>query len=275
MTATYDLATAQADYPPWEGAPKRTLLLCSHPRSGSTLLGEYLHATGQFGCPLEYFHRGFRPAFAERWQAPTMHSLVSAARRYRTDHCGVFSAKLFWQDLEDIAEETDPPLLEELRDTSSAPVAPEAYRRLYRLIETWFPQPTFIHLNRHDRVRQAISTLVAVCTQQWRSIPGQGRQQPAADVTYDYERILGMIAFADRCHAHWRRFFAVNSITPCTLSYEDLVAEKSPALLALLGQLGYCGELPARRMQRQANPESEKLLARFLRDYQARATGRH
>jgi LPS sulfotransferase NodH len=84
-----------------------------------------------------------------------------------------------------------------------------------------------------------------------------------------------MIAFADRCHAHWRRFFAVNSITPCTLSYEDLVAEKSPALLALLGQLGYCGELPARRMQRQANPESEKLLARFLRDYQARATGRH
>jgi len=270
--SVYDLATAQADYPAWASQPKRTLLLCSHPRSGSTLLGESLYSTGLFGCPLEYFHRGFRPAFAERWQAPTMHSLLGAAKRYRTNPRGVFSVKIFWQDIEDMVEELEPSLLEELRDSPNSPVVPEAYRRLHALLNTWFPQPSFIHLNRQDRVRQAISALVATFTRQWRSIPGQGRQHPVEEVAYDYERILGLIAFADRSHAHWRGFFAANSIRPYTLCYEDLIAEESPVLRSLLDQLGYTGVLPARRMQRQADPGSEKMLARFLREYLARSS---
>lgn len=250
----YDLATAQADYPEWKTQPKRTLLLCSHPRSGSTMLGEALYFTGLFGCPLEYFHRGFRPAFAERWQAPTMHDLIDAARRHRTNPRGVFSAKLFWQDIEEITEELEPSLWQELRDNAGSQAVPETYRRLYSLLNARFPQPTFIHLSRKDRVRQAISALVAVQSRQWRSIPGQGPQQPVAEVSYDYERILGLIAFADRSHAHWRGFFAANSIQPYTLCYEDLIAEESPALRSLFDQLGYTGVLPARRMQRQADP---------------------
>lgn len=270
---TYDLATEQADYPAWEGQPKRSLLLCSHPRSGSTLLGEALHATGLFGCPLEYFHRGFKPAFAERWQAPTMHSLVAAAKRFRTDPGGLFSVKMFWQDIEDMVGELEPSICEELQGTAGGSAAPETYRRLYALIKEWFPRPAFIHLSRQDRVRQAVSSLVAIHSRQWRSIPGQGRQQPEEEVCYDYERILGLIAYADRSHTHWRSFFSANSLQPYTIGYEDLVAEKSPALRTLLTQLGYSGDLPARRMQRQADARSEKLLARFLRDYQARTTG--
>lgn len=270
MTVTYDLATAQADYPACEGPPQRTLLICSHPRSGSTLLGEYLHATDLFGCPLEYFHRGFRPAFAERWQAPTMQSLIEAAWRHRTAPGGLFSAKLFWQDMEDIVEELEPSILVGLREETGTQASPEVYRHLYRLLTSLFPQPSFIYLSRQDRVRQAVSALVATCTRQWRDVPGQGRQQPAEEAVYDYERILGLIAFADQSHNHWQRFFTANEITPFRLSYEELIAKECHALLALFARLGYTGALPVQRLQRQANQETEKLLARFLRDYQAR-----
>jgi LPS sulfotransferase NodH len=270
MAEIYDLATARADYPTWAGDPKRTLIVCSHPRSGSTLLGEFLYATGRFGCPLEYFHRGFRPAFAHRWKAPTMRSLMHAAKQHRTDPRGTFSVKLFWQDIEDITEELDPGLRDELRDPSGRTVRQEAYRRLYQLLAGHFPNPTFIHLSRSDRVRQAISALVAIHTRQWRSIPGQGRQDPAEEVLYDFERILGLIAFTDSCHTHWRNFFAANAVQPYGLRYEDLSEEESPALQVLFHELGYKGALPPRRMQRQADAGSERLVARFLRDYQAR-----
>jgi trehalose 2-sulfotransferase len=270
ISPIYDLATARADYPAWHGEPQRTLMLCSHPRSGSTLLGEALYATGLLGCPLEYFHRGFRPAFAERWQAPTIRSLIAAAKRNRTSPCGVFSAKLFWQDIEDMVEELEPSLCEALRESE---VEPAAYRCLYTFLTSWFPQPAFIYLSRQDRVRQAISALVATCTRQWRAIPGQGRQHPAEEVAYDYERILGLIAFADHCHSNWRRFFEANALQPHILKYEDLLAEDSPAVRSLLNQLGYTGVQPARRMQRQVDSRSEQLLARFLREYQERSTG--
>ena len=47
------------------------MLLCSARRSGSTLLGEALHATGRLGCPLEYFFFADAcPGIAERWGAP-------------------------------------------------------------------------------------------------------------------------------------------------------------------------------------------------------------
>ena len=53
---TYDLAGPEGDYPEWDGPPRRSIVLCTHPRSGSSLLGEALTFAGGFGCPLEYFH---------------------------------------------------------------------------------------------------------------------------------------------------------------------------------------------------------------------------
>jgi LPS sulfotransferase NodH len=264
---TYDLATAAADFPLWDGPPRRTLLLCSHPRSGSTLLGEDLYASGAFACPLEYFHRGFRPAFAERWQAPLLQTMRSAAHRHRTDATGLFSSKLFWKDIEDIVDELDPALAAQLRE---CPVGAQAYRRLHALLGDWFPNPSFIHLTRKDRLRQAISALLAIQTQQWRAIPGQGRALPLHAIAYDYQRILALVAAIDYSHAHWAAYFAANGITPLSACYEDLQADGAPALRALFDALGYAGALPARRMQRQAASASEQWLARFLRDHHAR-----
>ena len=74
--APYDLASAAHDYPIWEGLPRRTVLLCTHPRSGSTLLGEALYFAGGLGCPLEYdccFRHNDDSScnLSERYAAPT------------------------------------------------------------------------------------------------------------------------------------------------------------------------------------------------------------
>src|SRR5262249_3954211 len=75
---SYDLATERGDYPDRDGPPNRTLLVCCHPRSGSTLLGEAIFTAGGLGCPLEYLHRGFRPAFAARWKTPDLDAFIGA-----------------------------------------------------------------------------------------------------------------------------------------------------------------------------------------------------
>ncbi|MES2018803.1 MAG: Stf0 family sulfotransferase [Pseudomonadota bacterium] len=270
---TYDLVTAKGDYPQWQGQPQRTLLVCSHPRSGSTLLGEDLYATGVFGCPLEYFHRGFSPAFAERWGTRNLAALRDAAHHHRTDASGLFSSKVFWRDIEDIVDESDPALAAQLRATDNPPSA-NALRRVHALLADWFPNPTFIHLTRLDRLRQAISAMVATQTQQWRAIPGQGRNTPLGPVVYDYEQIVTLLSGIDRGQARWRDYFAANGITPHRLHYEALLTDQAPALSALFAALGYAGALPARRMQRQASAVSEQVLQRFLAEYQQRGFDR-
>ena len=104
----YDLSLSANDFAPWEGSPARSIVICSHPRSGSTLLGEAIHFAGGLGCPLEYLHRGFRPTLAARWQAPDLDTYVAAMHRWRTDPSGTVATKLFWQDVEEIAHERAP-----------------------------------------------------------------------------------------------------------------------------------------------------------------------
>ena len=57
----YDLSNSDHDYPAWEGPPRRTIVICTHPRSGSTLLGEALFFAGNMGCPPRILSSRFSP----------------------------------------------------------------------------------------------------------------------------------------------------------------------------------------------------------------------
>lgn len=111
----YDLAAPNADYPPWEGQPQETLIICTHQRSGSTPLGEAVYAAKELGNPLEYFHAGFRPDLVRQWRAEDVRTYLDAVYRHITAPSGVLSLKLFWPDVEQLAAE----------------VAPDRYRLLY------------------------------------------------------------------------------------------------------------------------------------------------
>ncbi|MEP6915258.1 MAG: Stf0 family sulfotransferase [Acidobacteriota bacterium] len=266
----YDLTLASADFPRWDGPPRRSLLICSHPRSGSTLLGEAIRFAGGLGCPLEYLHRGFRPAIAARWQAPDLSAYAAALHRHRTEPNGVCSIKLFWQDVEDVAHERAPDRFPPPGITPASVMRARDYRDLLALVADLLPHPEFVYLERQDRVRQAVSAMVAMQTGLWRSIPGVGRQQAVGAAEYAYEEILRLIALADYSHEHWRGFFAANGVEPCSVTYEELVDDFERVVHGVFARLGSASAPPPRRMQRQADQTTEAMVLRFLRDHAAR-----
>jgi LPS sulfotransferase NodH len=268
----YDLVTARHDYPPRDAPVQRTLLICTHPRSGSTLLGEALYFAGGLGCPLEYFHRGFRPALEQRWGTRGIHEYVHATHRYRTAPNGIFSAKLFWQDVEELIGQLDParfpprePIPAEQRD-------PPFYRDVLACLADIFPNPTFVHLVRQDRVRQAVSSLLAVQTGLWRAIPELGEREPRAEPIYDYDRIAALVALSDYSHGHWAKFYDACGILTYTLYYEDLDDNYATTLARLWQYLGHEDKVAVARMRRQGNAHAEAFVRRFLTDYQRQTT---
>jgi len=267
----YDLSLAAADYAPWAGAPRKSLIIASHPRSGSTLLGEAIAFAGGLGCPLEYLHRGFRPTLAERWQTPDLDRYVAAMHRHRTDANGTLSIKMFWQDIAELVLETqpdhDPARLERPADAAPA----EDYRAMAAMLTAILPNPHYVYLYRRDGLRQAVSSLVATQTGIWRVIDGSQGRPASGQAAYDYDRIMALLAFGAFSHGHWRGFFAANGIAPRMIAYEDMVADPEGVIGALLVDLGATNPVPRpQRMRRQSNGASDALMLQFLQDHAAR-----
>lgn len=267
---TYDLSLSSNDFAAWKGLPRRSLVICSHPRSGSTMLGEAIHFTGGLGCPLEYFHRGFRPYFAARWNALDLDSYVAAAHRWRTDPSGVFSVKLFWQDVEELAHERAPDRFPAPNSTLPGDNKDELYRSYHALLTEFLPAPTLVSLTRCDIVRQAVSAAIATQTGRWRSIDDAGRNETEVAAHYDYDLILKMISLGRDSMDHWERYFKAVGDAPYRLSYEDMVRDYSGVIARLLESLGRPGEVPPRRMIKQWDSAAEAMILRFLRDHAAR-----
>lgn len=274
MSNAYDLVLEKGDFPAWAGAPLRSIVVCSHPRSGSTLLGEAMRSAGGLGCPLEYLHQGFRPGFVKRWETPDLSSYLSTLHRRRTAPNGTFSTKLFWQDLEETAHERDPDRFPPFPANDPETTDDATYRQLHAELVRFAPNPRFAYLQRRDRVRQAVSVVVASQTGLWREIPGVGRREPIGDAVFDYERIQRAMAFADHCKAHWARFFAANGIVPLTVDYEDLMQDYARVVASLLGELGAdSAETLEPRMRRQGSARSEAMVLQFLREHARQAAG--
>lgn len=263
----YDLVLAEHDYAGWSGSPLRTLLICTHPRSGSTLLGEALYFAGGLGCPLEYFHRGFRPSLAARWNARTLAAYVRAVHHKRTDRTGMLSVKLFWGDVEALAAELDPIRFGDLAGRPTGDMDMSTYREIASLLAPIFPNPEFVHLERKDRVRQAVSGLTASQTGVFRIVPSMGSKVAKAEPEYDFTRIASLVAASDYCHQHWRNFFDATGASPISLTYEGLASDYSGNIQRLFDALGCSASPPSIRMKRQSDSENEAFVLRYLREH--------
>jgi trehalose 2-sulfotransferase len=259
----YDLSTAAHDYPWWQGPPLRSILICTLPRSGSTLLGEAMYFSSGLGCPLEYFHAGFRPDFEARWQTPNLSEFRDAVWRHRTDPSGTLSVKLMWRDVQELAVETDPVLFVPLTETPPQHVPVAIYEAAAELLTGLFPAPTPVHLVRRDRVRQAVSSCIAHDTGQWRAVRDAAMPRNGEPI-YDADAIRHQIGYADHSHAHWRNLLRVMPEPPIAIAYEDLLGDFENSLRDLFRELGHEGPVPPPRMQRQADARSEMFVRQFL-----------
>lgn len=262
----YDLATAAHDYPDWSGPPARSILICTQPRSGSTLLGEALYFAGDLGCPLEYLHGGFRPRLETEWGVREPDAYIRAMWRRRTAPNGTLAIKLMWRDVQELAMARSPQALAEIESAPPECVSPDTYRRLAELLAEILPRPVCVHLYRRDRLRQAVSSLVASQTGQWRAIPG-AEMPRQREPDYDAAEIARLLGYVDFCNGHWRNLIAAMDGPRLALAYEDLVRDYAGSVGTLLAALGSAGSAaPPIRMQRQADRVSEAFVARYLQE---------
>ena len=271
-------------------------LICSTPRSGTTLLCETLTATGIAGRPQEYFQhlsetcrpRTPRDYFGDV-QDPEVLDLLSrcgeppgAPNEYDpsafesydayfawaldkgTTPNGVFGAKLMWAYL--------PGLLSRL--ATPAALASGDAAQVLRLA---FPSLRLLFVVREDKVRQAVSLWRALQTWTWRAEPAA----PGAELDewltleYSFEAIDHLVHRLAEEEQAWTEFFEEHDLAHMTVIYEQLAAAPEATALEVLRHLGLDTrgiEFGRLRMRRQADGLSDEWVRRYFDDATVRVS---
>ena len=248
-------------------SPERSYLVCSTPRSGSTLVCEALAQSGVAGRPEEYFealrHSG-RPRKPEEYftgvsdasildhlservvgdDPPQRSPLWSrtAYDRYlewvfaagTTDN-GVFGAKLMWGYLGDFVS-----LLRNVAAYRDLPLAD--------LLPAVFPDVQFVRVVRANKVRQAVSLWKAVQTAAWSESHEAPQETPPPYKSFLEESRPGL-RFHFRAIEHllhqilvqeafWDTFFEHIDTLPILVLYENFAGDYTTSTVRLLERLG-------------------------------------
>jgi LPS sulfotransferase NodH len=270
--------------------PTLSYLICTTPRSGSTLLCEALENTGVAGRPEEYYqHRrktGLprRPleyfeedlpegvadilgdytrvddellAFDPRRFGSYREYLEWTVERATTGN-GVFGAKVMWGYFNGFVDR--------LRDVRGDAVMPTR-----AVLERTFGDLRWIFLTRRDKPRQAVSLWKAIQNWTWRRDAGDGRVV-AHDLHYSYAAIDHLVRQLEEHERHWAIFFSDHGLFPYTVVYEELVADYEGTARGILRHLGIATPpglgFPNRRMERQADALSEDWVKRYRAERQ-------
>lgn len=270
---SYDLVLA--NYPEWQGEPARSLVICTQQRAGSTLLGEAIYFAGGLGCPVEYFHIGFRPGFERRWKLTGLRDYVATLHRLRTDPSGTFAVKLFWRDLLSVAREMElegfGPVCELGSLQEVQRLSPEMHRQMFEAVfSSFIPRPVFVLLTRRDTVRQAVSLTIASQTRAWRKFGhDDGRGELRAE--YSFDQIVRNLAGIQRWNADWVEFFRLNGLQYYEIVYEDLWQDYEATLRTFFAAVGRPdAPVVPPRLHKQADAQSEDFVRRFLADFRHR-----
>ncbi len=238
-------------------------VICTSPRSGSTMLCKLLTATKVAGNPESLFHKpsieawleyyGLEPtAYASRKQ--TLEAVFTAAKACGKGETKVFGLRLQRDSFEFFMEQLDF-------------LHPGQATDLER-IEAAFGPTLFIYLSRVDRLDQAISCVRAEQTGLWhRNADGTEleRQEPKRRDGYDAEAIRCYIETFSNSNAAWSRWFDEQSIVPIEVSYETLSQEPQAVLTEILAALGSEGSIA-----RSVPLQTAKLADKINRDWRAR-----
>ena len=248
--------------------PERSYLVCSTPRSGSTLVCEALAQSGVAGRPEEYFEAlrtSGRPRRPTEYFAGTAdHSILdhldervvgddppqrsplwsrTAYDRYlewafaagTTDN-GVFGAKLMWGYFGDFVS-----LLRNIPAFRDLPLA--------ELLPGVFPELQFVRVVRANKVRQAVSLWKAVQTASWseaESAAPKGSPPPYKSfleehrpgLRFHYRAIEHLLNQVLQQEAFWDTFFEHTGIKPILVLYENFAGDYTTSTIHLLERLG-------------------------------------
>jgi LPS sulfotransferase NodH len=212
-------------------------IICTTPRSGSTLLCKLLAATGRAGNPDSFYHRdAFMREWAEEWGLPDAATLskdafdrayLEAARRAGEAGTGIFGLRLQQEYLGRLSETLD----------RIYPGLPSDTHRF----EQAFGPIVYLHLSRADKVAQAVSLVKAEQSGLWH-LNADGtdyeRLGPPREPAYDFEAIHREVADLERADRAWAVWFDRHRVTPMRLAYETLAERPAETLIEICKALG-------------------------------------
>jgi len=176
-------------------------LILSSPRTGSSMLCSALRATDMAGMPFEYFHpEGLRTWFKERSET-NIFEFVNNLERRRTTSNGYFGIKVHYNQWKKLCEShgTD------------------------QMVEYLGQQDRVILVTRRNKIRQAISCLVAQKTNIWQIEIDEKRDYkvPSWQDSYSFE-ITQLLFQLSAQEFAWKKTLRDNQIQFLELAYEDM-----------------------------------------------------
>lgn len=216
-------------------APYSAYVICTAPRSGSTLLCRLLAATGVAGNPGSHFHRpslaDWRSAYgldvADLPEDAQRRAIFDAARAKGRGDTPVFGLRLQRHSFNFFIAQLRLAYPDGASDIACFDAA--------------FGRTKFIHLTRANKVAQAVSRLKAEQTGLWHRAPDGTeieRLAPPAAPEYDAEAIAAHYATLTQYDADWRAWFATHHYAPLAVDYDALARDPQAALARVLDAIG-------------------------------------
>jgi LPS sulfotransferase NodH len=225
-------------------------LICTSPRSGSTLLCKGLAKTGRAGAPAEFFdHRAEVTAYwMYRFKISDESEFTDGIVEATSTPNGIFGTKLHWT--------TYPDMHRALGDSLTPQVADVRHRSLNELLHVKFSAVRYVWLRRRNKVAQGISHFRAARSDLWEIPRGHLCETSGADdsVEFNFRMIDYCVAGANEYDWEWENHFMRHGLTPMQLVYEDLVASYDPTLRKVLDFL----DVPHRDLP-EAEPQLERI----------------
>lgn len=210
-------------------------VICTSPRSGSTLLCKLLAATGVSGNPDSHFHRPSvahwladlgvtpEPGLSER----ALVQLAFRAALAEGTRGGMFGLRLQRHSFAFFTERL-------------ALLHP-GYANDAERFQAAFGRTFFLHLTRQDKVEEAVSLVKAQQSGLWHRAPDGTeleRLSPPKELVYDAAAIRAQVEEVTAYDRDWREWFASSGIDPLRIAYEELAADPVETLRVVLDRLG-------------------------------------
>ena len=216
----------------------KSYIICTTPRSGSTLLCDLLAATGVAGRPNSYFKREHLTWWAnqldvstEQWidQYKFDQSYLSAVIREGTNGTQVLGIRLMWESVADLSQR--------LTDLFTG------LKSDHDRFQAAFGPLSYLHLSRGDKVAQAVSLLKAEQSGLWHvNTDGTERERLKPEqslwLVFDSALLLQIVETLEKSDLAWNRWFAEQEINPIKVTYESLAGEPQTVLGNVLSSLG-------------------------------------
>lgn len=248
--------------------PTRVVIIATTPRTGSTLLGRTLGATGLVGNPDEYLLPVLVWNRARRWGVPR----VPIGQTVRFLREGKHRAWNEYDYFPFTARSTRNFLLVAGRREQSANgvFALKVHHSNFHVAmecngitpDLWGAPVTWLRTRRRDRLAQAVSLVRAEQTKQFsHRMPARG------EARYDRTAIVDAMARIETQERGWDTYFTAHGIDPLVVLHEELSADHHGTMTRVLEHLGHLGvAVPPPAIERQGDHLNAEWIERFTRE---------